>query len=242
MQKAAFMMLVSIISDIHGNLEALKRAIEITEDLRCDQIVCLGDIVGYGPNPDECVSMIRSASDHVVMGNHDHAVFDVEATEKFNDIARMAVSWTRERLQPNNMEYLAGLPLALTMDDVLFVHSTPAEPESWHYVFDEEDAAEGFGRMDSSVCFIGHTHIPVHFSTSHEQAGPVLARDHKHIINVGSVGQPRDGDPRLSFGVFDSEAWTYRSVRAEYDVQTTAEKIRQAGLPLFLAERLLRGR
>lgn len=235
-------MLVSIISDIHGNLEALKRAIEITEDLRCDKVVCLGDIVGYGPNPNECVNVIRSASNHVVMGNHDNAVIDTKAIEKFNDIAKMAVSWTRDQLQPENVAYLAELPLSLMMDGILLVHSTPSEPESWHYVFDEEDAAEGFECMNTPVCFIGHTHIPAHFSTCQEQVGLALDRDHKHIINVGSVGQPRDGDNRLSFGIFDTEAWIYRPVRADYDVQTTAEKIRQAGLPLFLAERLLRGR
>lgn len=237
-----FIMRLAILSDIHGNLEALQKAVQIVEDLRCDEMVCLGDMVGYGPNPNECVDLIRRTCRNVVLGNHDYAVLNPGHTERFNDIAKTSVEWTQHILDGDHRDYLAGLPLSIELDDMLLVHASPDEPKSWKYIFDCDDAVRSLAVLSQTVCFVGHTHVPCFFSTDPMMSDFHLSKTYKHIINVGSVGQPRDGDYRLSFGLFDTAALTYQQVRADYDVQSTVNKIRQAELPSFLADRLLRGR
>jgi putative phosphoesterase len=233
----------AIISDIHGNLEALSKALEVIDGIRVDEIICLGDIVGYGPDPDDCVNLIRTRAKVALMGNHDYAVLDTDSTENFNPVAKQAVFWTQANLNAENLEFLKNLPYRHKREDILFVHSTPNNPEEWNYIFHEDDAQEQFPFLDEKVCFVGHTHIPeIFYQDTTTPVSADLNRNHKYIINVGSIGQPRDGNHQLSFGVFDTERWQYTPVRADYDVELTARKIRERGLPVFLADRLLRGR
>lgn len=232
-------MRVAIISDIHSNLEALEKAFEIIEKKNIDEIVCLGDLVGYGASPNECIDLTRQRAGHVLMGNHDQAAFDLSQTENFNRHARTAAYWTNQTLTPENLEYLKGLPLQCAFDDLTFVHSSPKEPEQWNYIFSAYEARPNFEFFQTRVCFIGHTHIPGIFPE--DMKTRKISRDSRYMINVGSVGQPRDGNWRLSFGVFDTTEWTYEVIRSEYDVQRASEKILASELPRFLADRLLAG-
>lgn len=229
-----------IISDIHSNLEGLESVLRSIRAEGVDHIVCLGDIVGYGSNPNECIELLRSATPHVLLGNHDEAAFDLSRTEYFNPFARIAAEWTAGQLSEENSAFLRELPLTIDLGGLSFVHSSPYQPEEWHYILSPADAQMNFTYFAAPLCFIGHTHVPAVFSED------IWARDviqgKKSIVNVGSVGQPRDSDWRSSFGVFDSETWIYKNLRTEYDVKRAADKIRKAGLPKPLADRLLIGR
>lgn len=224
----------AVISDIHGNLEALKAALEHIETLDVDEIVCLGDVVGYGPNPNECIELVRMRCLHTVKGNHDAAAIDLMETMNMNKLAREAAIWTHDRLNPASKEYLMQLPLKTTIESATLVHASPHEPEEWHYIMTNLDAEIAFRHFDTAVCFIGHSHRPAIFSKN----GVDMK---KRIINVGSIGQPRDRDPKLSFGVFDTETLEYENIRLSYSVETTADKMFSAGLPSELAERLFYG-
>lgn len=233
-------MKIGIISDIHANLEALTAALEVMTGSHVDEIVCLGDIVGYGANPGECLELIRKRCARVVLGNHDQAAVDLAAAEYFSDPARMAVEWTAQRLSEDEKRYLAGLPLTAERAGVLLVHASPREPGAWDYLFSESEARMAFGAFPHRICFVGHSHVPGVFA-EHSRA-PQVGKEDRFIVNVGSVGQPRDGDPRLSVGVFDSGMWSYTNVRVPYDVASARAKILDAGLPVILGDRLLKGR
>ncbi len=232
-------MRLAIISDIHSNLEALSATLRLIESESVDHIVCLGDIVGYGADPDPCVELVRGRCDVVVQGNHDAAVVRTEIADSFTANARSAVFWTHRHISPENLSYLARLPLQRTLSDILFVHASPCEPDQWHYIVDAEDAQTAFRCFTETLCFVGHSHFP----GIYDQRGRIAAlhRNGRMLVNVGSVGQPRDRDPRLSFGVLDTEDWSYRNVRAPYDIETAAQKILSAELPRSLANRLFVG-
>ncbi len=234
-------MRIAIISDIHSNLEALTKTFEIIETKNIDEIVCLGDIVGYGANPNECVELIRKRVKYVVMGNHDYAVA-VDPTELFyfSSHARESDLWTREILTKENLEFLKSLPLTISFKNLLFVHSSPAQPREWEYIFTEAQARIQFQYFNEKICFIGHSHLPGVFPEKGIYNGKIN-KNTRYIINVGSVGQPRDGDWRLCFGIFDTDTWTYEQIRSEYDVEKASIKIIQNGLPEFLARRILVG-
>jgi predicted phosphodiesterase len=233
-------MYIAIISDIHSNLEALERTLELARERSVDEIICLGDIVGYGADPNACIDLVRDRTPYVLLGNHDQAAVDLSMTEHFNPYARLAAEWTHDEITPENAAYVSGLPLTLQRHGVLFVHSSPFEPEQWHYIISPADAKFNFEHFTEPICFLGHSHTPGVFSE--DLWARDVVRGNRFIVNVGSVGQPRDGNWQLSFGVFDTEQWTYHNVRADYDVKTAAAKIRQAGLPKPLAERILIGR
>ncbi len=235
-------MRIAIISDIHSNLEALTKAFEIIETKNVDEIVCLGDIVGYGANPNECVELIKKRVKYVIMGNHDYAVaVDSRELAYFSSHARESDLWTRDVLTRENLEFLKSLPFTIQLKNLLFVHSSPAQPREWEYIFTEPQAKVQFHYFNEKICFIGHSHIPGIFPESGFYNGK-LEKNIRYIINVGSIGQPRDGDWRLCFGIFDTTTWTYEQIRSEYDVEKTAEKIIRNGLPEFLARRLFVGR
>ncbi len=229
-------MRLAIISDIHSNLEALTRAFDLIQQESIRDVICLGDIVGYGANPNECVDLVRERCKVALRGNHDSAAVDLAVAESFTRNARIAAEWTGRELTDENRKYLEGLPYTHRMEDVMFVHASPYEPEEWYYVLSEEDLAAAFQSFSERICFIGHSHFPGIFS----EDGPAAAvdRSQRYVVNVGSIGQPRDGNARLSFGIFDTENWTYRNVRSEYPIQPAAEKIIRAGLPRALADRL----
>lgn len=226
-----------IISDIHGNLEALQTALDHIKTLGVDEIVCLGDVVGYGPNPNECVDLIRTHCKNVVKGNHDAAAVDLSETVYMNKLAREAAMWTNGRLDSGAKEYLTNLPMQLDIPNAILVHASPFEPREWHYIMTNLDADLAFHHFDTPVCFIGHTHRATIF-TSH---GNNHGINEKRIINVGSIGQPRDKDPKLSFGLFDTDTLEYENIRLPYEVDKTADKMYVAGLPSELAERLFYG-
>lgn len=233
-------MRIAIISDIHSNLEALEKTLEIIKQKSIDEIVCLGDIVGYGANPNECLSLVKEITSHILLGNHDEAAISLKQIEDFNPYARNAVFWTANQLTDTNKEFLRSLPYKLELNGLLFTHASPFEPEEWHYILSLSEAQNNFNFFQQPICFVGHSHAPVIFSE--DFWAREVVRDKRFIVNVGSVGQPRDLNWRLSFGIFDSEQWAYENIRSEYDVQTASDKIRNAGLPRRLAERILTGR
>jgi len=238
-----------IISDLHSNLEALTAVLADAEGENIDEVICLGDFVGYGANPNECVEMFRELPrTRAVLGNHDAAVIDVSQRELFNPVARAGILYSESKLEEESVDYLQTLPMVLdSQSDFLAVHSSPYKPEAWVYVVEPLEAADAFHVMTHPLAFIGHTHFPV----VHANNGSVLpfgpedhvkvTRDKKIMINVGSVGQPRDGDPRSSYVVYDSDKGIARIHRVVYDVDQAAAKILDAGLPPMLADRLRRG-
>ncbi len=229
----------AIISDIHSNLEALTKAFELIDQESINEVVCLGDIVGYGANPNECVSLVRERCRTVLRGNHDAAAVDPRNAETFTRNARIAAEWTGTHLSDENKDFLRDLPYSHSRDDILFVHSSPYQPQSWYYVLTEEDLDVAFQSFSEKICFIGHSHFPGIFS----EDGPAkeVNRGSKFLVNVGSVGQPRDGNSKLSFGIFDSGTWMYKNVRSSYPIQVAADKIVRAGLPRALSDRLALG-
>jgi len=232
-------MRLAIISDIHGNLEALTSALALIDKQSVDEIVCLGDVVGYGASPNECIDMVRQRCQVILLGNHDAAALDLNIAEQFTLNARLSAQWTYENLLPDNKQFLKQLLLTKTIGEILLVHASPYDPEEWHYIFNYFEAKEAFRSFTERICFIGHSHVPLILSEEGEIRH--VKKEGRYIVNVGSIGQPRDGNPLLSYGLFDTEAWEYTNVRAEYDKYKAAHKVREAGLPRVLADRLFLG-
>jgi diadenosine tetraphosphatase ApaH/serine/threonine PP2A family protein phosphatase len=229
----------AIISDIHSNLEALNKALAIIDSRSIDSIVCLGDIVGYGANPNECVEIVAKRCSTILLGNHDAAALDQSVAKSFTTYARLSAEWTSENLLPAHKDFLKSLPLTELKEGAFLVHASPFEPSEWYYIISLADARNAFGYFAEQICFVGHSHLPGVFGEMSMRQQ--VQRGERFIANVGSVGQPRDGNPNLSFGIFDTERWTYENVRASYDIKTASEKIVSAGLPQALADRLWSG-
>lgn len=239
----------AIIADIHGNLEALEAVLKDIQGQAVGKTFCLGDIVGYGADPQECMKRVRAVADLVVMGNHDAAVSGKLGLQYFNSYARDALVWTSGMVSAADLKYLGELPLMEKVDGFVVVHSSLYRPEVFPYLLTAVDAQLCFHLMDKDerVCFIGHSHVPFAFSLDEKEIGVsreaevTLEDGTRYIVNVGSVGQPRDRDSRASYAVYDSEAASVETRRIGYDVVAAAEKIRKAGLPELLAERLFEG-
>ena len=234
----------AILSDIHGNFEALQAVLDDAA-MRTDALLCLGDVVGYGPDPERCVDAVAARAEAMVGGNHEHAVAGRMSLDWFNPYARAAAEWTSERLDDDQRSYLGELPLVAEVLDATIVHSSPVHPEEWHYLVEAEDGFEAFKAFTSRLCFVGHSHRPAVWSlgSSGREYAPGgidirLDAGRRYIVNVGSVGQPRDGDPRAAYVVWDVEGRRVEGRRVAYDVSVTHRKIVQAGLPKFLADRL----
>jgi putative phosphoesterase len=232
-------MRIAIFSDIHANLPALEAALERAAAMRVDEIYCLGDIVGYGGNPNECVDLVRDNSSWCVAGNHDRAAVEPRKASTFSESAREVAEWTNETLTPANRKFLQSLPLSVEIGPCTLVHASPVKPSRWHYVKTLEDAENQFKAFDTVLCFIGHTHVPVAVAEDFETT--VFRKDMRYLINVGSVGQSRDGNPDLSFGFLDTDAWYYETVRVPYNIEVAADAIKFHGLPSIFAERLYVG-
>ncbi len=238
-------MKIAVISDIHSNLEALSTVITFLKEQQIRRIFCLGDVVGYGPRPNECVELVRRNCEVCLMGNHDHAVIGETDITYFNAHAQESVLWTQRQLTAANMQFLKKLKFQHQLDDILLVHSTPLHPEAWDYIFSEREARYYMDEIPQRLVFIGHSHLPIVFSYNEGkryQERMLLNLTHdRYIVNVGSVGQPRDGDPRACFVLYDVEEYILEYVRLEYDVQKTYQEILDHHLPTFLAMRLLSG-
>jgi len=219
-----------IFSDIHSNLEALEAVLEALKKEKVDRYLCAGDIVGYAADPGECLKIIKGLNCPTVCGNHDWAVADMFDCSAFNDAARAAVEWTKVNLSGPEKDYLKGLPLVYEEEKITMVHGSLVRPEAFEYVFGGEAAAKTIELCKTDICFIGHTHQPFEYH-----------KGIKCLVNVGSVGQPRDGDPKAAYCVFDSESGQVRIKRVEYDVRSAMKKILAAGLPEYLAMRLAEG-
>jgi diadenosine tetraphosphatase ApaH/serine/threonine PP2A family protein phosphatase len=237
----------AILSDIHGNLEAL-RAVLTDGAAEADGVLCLGDVVGYGADPLACVETVAERAQAVVTGNHEQAVAGLLDLEWFNRYARTAAEWTREQLDEDHRRYLTALPLVTLVEDATLVHASPFHPDEWDYLVTAEDGYEAFPAFATRLCFVGHSHRPAAWSLG--SSGPdhdprpttvALEAGRRYIINVGSVGQPRDRDPRAAYALWDVERGRVTIRRVAYDVAAARRKIMAAGLPRFLADRLASG-
>ena len=236
-------------SDVHSNLEALKAVIEDFKKERLEKIFFLGDAVGYGPDPNECVELIQKISTKSLMGNHDYAALDMMETSWFNQYAREAIEWTKEELNEANFRILSDYVMDNRFSIFHMVHSTPKDPSSWDYIFDLDEAEENFRFFRTQVCLVGHSHRPFIIkkfdgkqSFLHEEGSVKIEEGFKYLINIGAVGQPRDGDNRACYLVYDDEQSTAQLRRIDYDIKRTQKKMRKAKLPQFLIERLYYGR
>ena len=236
----------AVFGDIHGNIHALEAVLEAVKKEAVDSILCIGDLVGYGANPKECIQSVREHASCVVAGNHDFAVADKLDASCFNPDALRATNWTREQLCEEEKTYLAALPLTYTLDEVSLVHSTPYHPADFLYVQTLVDAALAFNSMGTKLAFVGHSHVPVVFVNSKPVDFFLVAEfdvpdSAEMIVNVGSVGQPRDLDPRACYAVLDTDRRMIFIRRVEYDVRAAAEAILAEELPVSGANRLAVG-
>ncbi len=233
-------MKIAVISDIHSNLQALESALKAIESYDVGEIYCLGDVVGYGADPAACVDLVMEHCTGCVRGNHDEAVALERGLKVIPKDARAAAKHNREKLSDEQLQYLVDLPLTLEAHGCTFVHASPQDPDSWIRLDSFNRVKDQFSHFETDVCFVGHTHTPGIVS---DRLGVLTVRPgHRYLINTGSVGQPRDEDPRASFAIFDTDATTCELVRIGYDVEAAAERIREEELPGGLADRLFRGR
>lgn len=232
-------MRLAIISDIHSNLEALQQVLTHIDGANVDEIICLGDIVGYGPFPEECIRLVRQRCTSIVRGNHDAGAAGEEDLELFNAGGRAALEWTTPRLSAGSITFLRTLPLTLVATRITAVHASPVNPERWAYLRGWSQVKEVFKGFATPFCAFGHIHIPM--IVAEDGSVNCLPHDLKVLINPGSVGQPRDGNPHASFALLDTQAMTASIVRVPYDVAATAAAILKAGLPEVLANRLRLG-
>jgi diadenosine tetraphosphatase ApaH/serine/threonine PP2A family protein phosphatase len=237
----------AILSDIHANLEALRAVLDDVGG-QADGFLCLGDVVGYGADPVGCVDLVAQRAAVTVAGNHEHAVAGLLDLAWFNPNARAAAAWTRTRLDGDARAWLGARPLQAQVDDATLVHASPARPEEWDYLVTASDGWTALSAVTTRLCFIGHTHLPGVWAVG--PSGPVhapgaeaveLEPDGRYLINVGSVGQPRDRDRRAAYALWDMEADRVTIRRVAYDVAGARRKIVAAGLPRLLADRLAVG-
>ena len=242
-----------ILSDIHANIDAFDVVLEHAAG-SWDRVLVLGDLVGYGAEPNAVVDRVRElAPESVIRGNHDKAACGIDDGSQFNHVARLAAIWTGTQLTPDNMDYIRNLPMGPVQIDALteICHGAPFDED--HYIFDGSDAVLALRASERPLCLFGHTHLPSLFKVVDDRfdgmpldpdAGEVipLQRGARYLVNVGSIGQPRDGDPRAGYGVLDDEAREVHTFRVPYPVEKAQQRILAAGLPASLANRLALGR
>ena len=242
-------MRVLLIADIHANLVALEAV--VADAGAVDITWCLGDVVGYGPRPNECVAWVEEHAAATVVGNHDWACLGRLDPGEFNDAAYAATMWTIETLTPHAHDWLESLPNRYIEGELTLVHGSPRHP-IWEYVLRPSTAAANFPFFDTEICFIGHTHMPVIFPENLAKRGEALyqppagkpitlTKGERYLVNPGSVGQPRDGDPRASYAIYDTETRQIEYRRLDYDIAATQQQMSEARLPLPLIARLSHG-
>jgi diadenosine tetraphosphatase ApaH/serine/threonine PP2A family protein phosphatase len=247
-------MRVLVISDIHANLPAFEAVLADAKkrNLNYDIVWCLGDVIGYGAEPNECVELLRTLPHECLPGNHDYAVLGKLDLATFHDAASDAVKWTREALAPHNFRWLESRPVRLKFGEFTLVHGSPREP-IWEYLIDLATAEDNFGLFEGDSCLVGHTHVPLTFIEDKNTGGVrvtfpepgvpfTLRKTNRYILNPGGVGQPRDGDPRAAYALLDTEARVWTTQRCEYNIKAEQASMRRAGLPDRLIDRLDFGR
>lgn len=239
-----------IFSDVHSNIEAMTVVAQAMKSEGAEEFLCLGDFVGYYANPNEVIELIVSLNCwKMVMGNHDSALLGHTALSKFNQPAAEAINWTKTRIKPQNQRFLESLRLREEIGEIQLVHSSPFQSEEWHYLTSQEDLERNFRYFQGFICFFGHVHKP--FIAEQRMDGSVrileeqehtLQKDCRYLVNVGSVGQPRDNNPKTCYVMYDSAAKKLSIRRLDYDYETTAKKTLEAGLSDYLAQRLKTGK
>lgn len=239
----------AIFSDVHSNLEALEAVLNAYKKEAIDKYLCVGDIVGYASNPKECIGRIKQDKIVTVAGNHDWASVGLFSCEYFNALASQAVAWTKLNLGEEDKDFLKSLKLTYKNKDLTIAHGTLDNPQDFNYLTDGYLAQESFKLLETDICFVGHTHVPAIFiqdssSGIHfwEESFIKIKPQNRYIVNVGSVGQPRDGNPKASYCIYDTEGREIQIKRISYNVELAKNKIIKAGLPQFLGDRLLSGR
>ena len=245
-------MKIGILGDIHGNLEALHAVVEAMRRDQVDTWVQVGDIVGYGPEPSACIDLVRELGCVTCLGNHDAAVLGQLDTSYFNNFARAAIHWTAPRLRPQDLEFLRNLQLVEKRPEFTVVHGTLHMPDQFGYVISVVEAVESLEQQETRLCFVGHSHVPAIYLRRDDAPSDIHVVPHAEaevsyrgfdriLMNVGSVGQPRDEDPRAAYGFVDTELEIAAIRRVHYDIAGVQRKIRDAGLPEVLANRLSLG-
>lgn len=239
-----------IISDVHANLTALEAVLKDAENHAFQAVWCLGDLVGYGPDPNECIERVRELPELVcLIGNHDQAALGKIPLERFNQDARQAASWTQQALTEGNINYLLSLPSRVELEDFTLAHASPRQPV-WEYILDPQTADANFGAFETPYCLVGHSHLPLLFHKTGEQRAPdmrpapweePMKLEPRMIINPGSVGQPRDMDPRAAYAMLDTDELTWQAMRVAYDVDQVQQRMMQAELPERQVLRLASG-
>ncbi len=246
-------MRIAFVSDIHGNLEALESVLKNIDGQATpiDKIFCLGDIVGYGPNPNECVELIKKRASVVIVGNHDYAALGKISISNFNAYAKESMYITRKMLSVESIKYLQDLPLTAQHNNITMVHSTPDEPEIWQYASTIEQVADLFPYLKTSMCFLGHTHIPYIAVKKNINSNPIfekcddvikLNKTDSCIVNVGSVGQPRDKKIDACYAIHDSDKNSIDIIRVPYDIKKTQKTMKENKIPDYLIDRIAKGR
>jgi diadenosine tetraphosphatase ApaH/serine/threonine PP2A family protein phosphatase len=241
-------MRILVISDIHANLTALEAVLQDAGEI--DATWCLGDLVGYGPDPNECINRIRQLPNSTcLIGNHDAAALEKIDIRSFNPEARLAILWTQEWLEPANKDYLSSLPDHQVIGDVTIAHGSPRQPV-WEYLLDTRTATQNFDFFTTPFCFVGHSHLPVIYQLTdgHRMADMFIPEPQietklvpRAILNPGSVGQPRDRDPRAAYAIFDTDSLTWEPHRVEYDISSVQARMQTAELPQRHIARLTSG-
>jgi diadenosine tetraphosphatase ApaH/serine/threonine PP2A family protein phosphatase len=226
----------AILGDIHANLEALTAVLNDAQDQRCAHYVCVGDIVGYNSNPTECLDIIRDLAMPCVKGNHDEYCSTSHGLENLSPRATAAAIWTRQQLGEEDKQWLRDLKYTRLVSNFSLVHATLDAPQCWGYVFEKLAAAASFTYQNTSICFFGHTHVPVVFIRDNTVRGGTYSKfkpepGRKYFVNVGSVGEPRDGNPAAAYVIYDMSDGSIELRRIPYDVEKTEAKLRAAGLP-----------
>ncbi len=242
-------MKIAFISDVHANVEALQVVLADIDKQHIDRIHFLGDAVGYGSEPNACVELIAANCDIKLLGNHDYAALGLESTAAFNDVARVSIEWTLKELSARSTTALADFEMEAVDGDFYMTHASPRTPELWEYVLNIDTARDQFEHFDQQVALVGHSHLPAFFCKRSDDtisqryvSESELDPDSKYIVNVGSVGQPRDHDPRACYVTVDTDTNIIRYHRVEYDISKAIARIESQGLPQILGERLLVGR
>lgn len=237
----------AILGDIHANLEALNAVLKDAQEHGVTNYACTGDLVGYNADPKACLKLIRSLNCKVVQGNHDYYAACNESMELFTPLAQKSIRWTRKQLSVIDRKYLRKLPYIVDIETFTIVHSSLSNPQRWNYIFKRNAAEANFRNQFNQVCFFGHTHVPLAFikGTSIEKGfydTINVKSGFQYLVNVGSVGQPRDRKPKAAYVIYDLDEQTITMRRVDYDIETTQKKIRAAGLPFRNALRLTHGR